>query len=121
MSNTNWQKLLKVQHANCRPKEKKRRRDESGGEEHRKVVPLSSMEAKARHDQLKPGEGKLTASGWPTRSPSCRAAGSCGQPAQTGGGSSTGTRAAVRAGAAGVAATRLVDIRRAGAVPDAVS
>ena len=97
--------ILKVQHANCRPKEKKRRRDESGGEEHRKVVPLSSMEAKARHDQLEPGEGKLTASGWPTRSPSCRAAGSCGQPAQTGGGSSTGTRVTVH-GTAGMESGR---------------
>ena len=38
-------KILKVQHANCRPEEKTRGQDESGIEEHRKVVPLSSMEA----------------------------------------------------------------------------
>ena len=42
----------------------------------------------------------MTATNRPTRSPSCRAAGSCGQPAQTGGSSSTGTRATVH-GAAG--------------------
>ena len=84
---------------------KTRRRDDAEDEVNREVVPLRSMEAKVRRDQLEPGEGKLTANGWPTFSPSCRAAGSCGQPAQTGGGSSTGTRAAVR-GTAGTESGR---------------
>ena len=38
-------KILKVQHANYRPREENRRRDEAAVEEHRKVVPLRSMEA----------------------------------------------------------------------------
>ena len=48
---------------------------------------------------VEPGEGGITAPSRPTRSPSCRAADSCGQLAQTSGGSSTGTRATVHGAA----------------------
>ena len=38
-------KILKVQHANNRPREETTHQDEAVVEEHRKVIPLRSMEA----------------------------------------------------------------------------